>query len=45
VNTGKYPIVFRTNMEAGHGGKSGRFQRYREAAEMYAFMLDQLQVK
>ena len=45
VNTGKYPIVFRTNMEAGHGGKSGRFRRFRESAEMYAFMLDQLQVK
>lgn len=44
VNTGKYPIVFRTNMEAGHGGKSGRFQRYREMAEYYAFMLDQLGV-
>ena len=25
-NTGHYPILFRTNMEAGHGGKSGRFQ-------------------
>ena len=45
VNTGKYLIVFRTNMEAGHGGKSGRFRRFRESAEMYAFMLDQLQVK
>ena len=45
VNTGKHPIVFRTNMEAGHGGKSGRFRRFRESAEMYAFMLDQLQVK
>ena len=45
ANTGKYPIVFRTNMEAGHGGKSGRFQRYRETAEMYAFMLEQLHVK
>lgn len=44
VNTGKRPIVFRTNMEAGHGGKSGRFQRYREMAEYYAFMLDQLGV-
>ena len=32
-------------MEAGHGGKSGRFQRYREIAEMYAFMLDQLNAK
>jgi oligopeptidase B len=29
-------------MEAGHGGKSGRFERYREIAESYAFMLNQL---
>ncbi|RYE79132.1 MAG: S9 family peptidase [Oxalobacteraceae bacterium] len=43
-NTGSLPIVFRTNMEAGHGGKSGRFQRYRESAEYYAFVLDQLGV-
>ena len=35
-------MVFRTNMDAGHGGKSGRFRRYRELSEMYAFMLDQL---
>ena len=45
VNTGKHPVILRTNMEAGHGGKSGRFQRYREIAEMYAFMLEQLNVK
>ena len=44
VNTGTLPVVFRTNMEAGHGGKSGRFQRYRETAEYYAFVLDQLGV-
>ena len=44
VNTGTLPLVFRTNMEAGHGGKSGRFQRYRETAEYYAFVLDQLGV-
>ncbi|MCF7751424.1 S9 family peptidase [Bacillus subtilis subsp. subtilis] len=43
-NTGTHPIVFRTNMEAGHGGKSGRFQRYHELAEAYAFVLDQLGV-
>lgn len=43
-NTSPYPIIFRTNMEAGHGGKSGRFNRYRETAEMYAFMLNQLGV-
>ena len=44
LDTGSGPTVFRTNMEAGHGGKSGRFRRYREMAEMYAFMLDQLGV-
>ena len=45
VNSGKHPVVLRTNMEAGHGGKSGRFRRYREIAEMYAFMLEQLGVQ
>lgn len=44
LNTGELPIVFRTNMEAGHGGKSGRFQRYREQAESFAFVLAQLGV-
>ena len=44
VNTGTAPIVFRTNMEAGHGGKSGRFQRYKEQAESFAFVLSQLGV-
>jgi len=44
LNTSGDPVVFRVNMEAGHGGKSGRFRRYREQAEMYAFMLDQLGV-
>ncbi len=42
--TDNNPLVFRTNMEAGHGGKSGRFERYRSTAEYYAFMLDQLGV-
>ena len=45
LNASQAPVVFRTNMEAGHGGKSGRFRRYREQAEMYAFMLDQLGVE
>ena len=44
VNTGSLPVLFRTNMEAGHGGKSGRFRRYQELSEYYAFMLDQLGV-
>ena len=33
-------LVFHINMEAGHGGKSGRFRRYREVALEYAFMFD-----
>ena len=44
LNTGTHPVVFRTNMDAGHGGKSGRFRRFREMAETYAFVLDQLGV-
>jgi oligopeptidase B len=39
--TDAHPLLFRTSMEAGHGGKSGRFQRFREIAEEYAFILDQ----
>lgn len=40
LKTDANPLLFRVNMEAGHGGKSGRFQRYRELAEEYAFILD-----
>ena len=39
-----HPVLFRINMDAGHGGKSGRFRRYKEQSEMYAFLLDQLGV-
>ena len=39
VKTDRNPLLLRTNMEAGHGGKSGRFERYREVAEEYAFIL------
>jgi oligopeptidase B len=35
-------VLFRVKMEAGHGGKSGRFEQYRERAELYAFLLNQL---
>ena len=38
-------VVYRVQMEAGHGGQSGRFQRYLETAERYAFLLDQLGVE
>ena len=42
MKTDSNPLVFKINMEAGHGGKSGRFRRLHEVAEEYAFMLDLL---
>jgi oligopeptidase B len=39
--TGDSLVVLRTNMEAGHGGKSGRYEHYHEYAEQYAFIIDQ----
>jgi len=41
LKTDANPLLLRVNMEAGHGGKSGRFRRYREVAEEYAFVLGQ----
>ncbi len=32
-------LLFQTNMEAGHGGKMGRFERLKETALRYAFLL------
>ena len=43
--TNDNPVVFRVNMEAGHGGKSGRFQRYKENSEQFAYMLEVLGVR
>ena len=38
-NTGNSVILFHTNMEAGHGGASGRFEALKETAMDYAFLL------
>ncbi len=37
--TGGGPVLLRTNMGAGHGGSSGRFNRLDEVAIAYAFAL------
>ncbi len=42
MKTDTHPLLFHVNMEAGHGGKSGRFQRFHEVAMEYAWVLQQL---
>ena len=39
VKTDERRLMLRTNMEAGHGGASGRFDRLKEVALAYAFAL------
>jgi oligopeptidase B len=40
LKTDNNRLLLKTNMEAGHGGASGRFKRYKEIAFRYAFFLD-----
>ena len=35
-------LIFKTEMQAGHGGSSARTKRYAETAFTYAFLLDQV---
>ncbi len=39
------PVLFRVEMSAGHGGKSGRYQQLRETAQSQAFILSRLGVE
>jgi oligopeptidase B len=39
TKTDHKPLVLKTNMDAGHGGASGRFERLEEVALVYAFAL------
>ncbi len=42
LKTDTRPLLFRINLEVGHGGASGRFDSLREVAEDQAFILVQL---
>ena len=39
LKTDDNELLFKTNMGAGHGGKSGRFESLKETAEEFAFIL------
>ncbi|MGB7294507.1 MAG: S9 family peptidase [Candidatus Aminicenantales bacterium] len=45
LKTDRNPLLLYTNMDAGHGGASGRFRRYRETALGFAFMLELADIK
>lgn len=45
MKTDNNVLVFKTDMEAGHGGASGRFKRLKEDALEYAFFLDLLKTQ
>jgi len=40
MKTDDNPLLLYTNMDTGHGGASGRFERFKETAMIYAFLLD-----
>ena len=40
MKTDSNRLILQTNMEAGHGGASGRYKRWRDVAFEYAFLLD-----
>jgi oligopeptidase B len=44
IKTNKTPLLLYINMDAGHGGASGRYDYLKEIAFDYAFMLTQLGV-
>jgi oligopeptidase B len=39
TKTGNAPLVFETDVHAGHGGMMGRYDSIREEARAYAFLL------
>jgi len=45
IKTDKNRLLLKTNMDAGHGGASGRFKRYGEIASHYTFLLDLAGIK
>ncbi len=45
LKTDPNPLLLRTNMDAGHGGASGRYDALRDLAQDYAFLLAHLGIE
>jgi oligopeptidase B len=45
LKTDKNPLLLKVNMDAGHGGASGRYEALEEQAFIAAFALDQMGIK
>jgi oligopeptidase B len=45
LKTDKNPLIFKINMAGGHGGSSGRYDRLKETAFDYAFMLTEMGIE
>jgi oligopeptidase B len=39
LNTSSAPMFLKTDLSAGHGGKSGRSEQFKEAAEIFAYII------
>ncbi|BDC98205.1 S9 family peptidase [Persicobacter psychrovividus] len=44
LKTDNNRVLLHTNMDAGHGGQSGRFRKFKETALEYAFLIEELGV-
>jgi oligopeptidase B len=45
LKTDNNPLLLKMNMDAGHGGASGRYDALKETAFNFAWMLDQWGIK
>jgi oligopeptidase B len=45
TKTDQNPLLLLTNMEAGHGGATGRFEKYQQTALEYTFILNLLDIR
>ena len=45
LKTDANPLLLKTNLGAGHGGASGRYDYLREIAFDYAFLLSELNIR